>query len=107
MPPVMSATLEPKNQREMMFALELRALQRMAQVLCEHVEQLIGEARSRQALGSREAQLQCEVFAERKAQAARLAETSRAEPCETRVGRYEKLVEALGCSRSYFLGRKP
>ena len=103
----MSAVLKPNNERATTFALELRALQRMAQVLCEHIEQLISEARLRHALSSREAQLQCEVFVERRAEAERLAETSRAEPSETRIARYEKAVEALSCSRSYFLQAKP
>jgi hypothetical protein len=82
--------------------LELRALERMVAALCRHVEQLAREARTRGALKCREATLQIEVYMERRRQALDVLQTDVREPCETRIARLEKHVEALDCSRAYF-----
>jgi hypothetical protein len=83
-------------------SLEARALERMARALCEHSKQLLAAARTRGALGSREANLQVEVFAERCTQAGELLEVPDAPVQESRIARLEKLVNALECSRGYF-----
>lgn len=84
--------------------LEARALERMARALCEHSRQLLGAARARGALGSREANLQVEVFAERCSKAGELLEAVDAPAQESRIASLEKLVSALECSRGYFRG---
>ena len=81
--------------------LELRALERMVSVLCEHAELLSHEVRSQEA-SSRETELQLEAFEERRAQALEALRIRAGEPYETRITRLEKLVEALDCSRAYF-----
>lgn len=90
--------------RETADRLELRALERMAATLCRHVEQLADEARARGRLETREAALQLEAFAERRAQAERLLRGDSGEPLRTRIARLEKTIEALDCSRTYFKG---
>jgi hypothetical protein len=82
--------------------LEMRALEKMARVLCEHSRQLMAAARTRGALRSREANLQVEVFAERCAQVGELLAVVDAPVHESRIARLEKLVSALECSRGYF-----
>ena len=84
--------------------LEARALERMARALCEHSRQLLAAARARGVLGSREAGLQVEAFAERCAQAGELLQVVDAPARESRIARLEKLVNALECSRGYFRG---
>ena len=79
--------------------LELRALERMAEVLCEYVEQM---SRAVQSRNSRETDLQMAVFAERREAARRVLEQRTQEPAEMRIARLQKLVEALDCSRAFF-----
>ncbi len=86
--------------------LELRALERMARALCEHTEQLTSEARTRGALGSREASLQLLVFDERRTQAMQLLDAP-VRCQETQIARLERIVEALSCSREFFLRACP
>lgn len=85
-------------------SLEARALERMARALCEHSRQLLETARARGALGSREANLQVEVFAERCTQAGELLQAADVPVQESRIARLEKLVGALECSRGFFRG---
>ncbi len=82
--------------------LELQALEKMVAALCEDVERLTREAGSRGALGSREADFQSQAFAERRTQALDLLHAERPEPCEIRITRLEKMVQALTSSREYF-----
>jgi LPS O-antigen subunit length determinant protein (WzzB/FepE family) len=79
--------------------LELRALERMAEVLCEYVDQMSQRVKSRD---SRETDLQIAVFAERRAAARQALEQRAHEPAEMRIARLQKLVEALDCSRAFF-----
>jgi hypothetical protein len=83
-------------------SLEARALERMARALCEHSRQLLAAARTRGALGSREANLQVEVFTERCNQVGELLKADEAPAQESRLAKLEKLVGALECSRGYF-----
>ena len=83
--------------------LEQQALEKMARVLCDHTQQLASDARSRGALGSREASLQEQVFAERRQQALQLLDARAPRSDEGRMARLEKLIQALQFSRSYFL----
>lgn len=94
--------MEYREDVETTERLELRALERMIVALCEHIERVTCDARSRGALRSREADFQLQVFAERRAQAKETLETAAKEPYPTRVGRLERMVEALDCSRDYF-----
>lgn len=84
--------------------LELRALERMARALCAHTEQLTSAARERGVLASREADLQLLAFAERRKQAIDLLEAPAARCDATRIAHLQRVVEALGCSREFFLG---
>ena len=81
--------------------LELRALERMVSVLCEHAELLSHGIRSRED-SSRETDLQLQAFEERRAQALDALQVRKGETEEARITRLEKLVEALDCSRTYF-----
>lgn len=82
--------------------LELRALKKMTVALCEHTEQLAAAACARGAVEAREARLQLQVFSERRNEAADLLARVSNEPDAIRIARFEKLVEALECSRVYF-----
>lgn len=82
--------------------LELRALEKMIGVLCEHTEKLSDGVRARGKGASRETDFQLQAFDERRTQALQVLKVHTREPDETRIARLEKLVEALNCSRSYF-----
>lgn len=94
--------LHDNDDPETTARLELRALEKKLRAICSHTEQLTREAESRGELGSREAALQLEAFAERRAQALEALGDAPAEPYEVRIARLEKLVEALDSSRTYF-----
>jgi succinate dehydrogenase flavin-adding protein (antitoxin of CptAB toxin-antitoxin module) len=96
------ATILDQQDTETTARLELRALERMLGVLCEHIERLTHDARSRGELASREADLQLQAFAERRTQAVQLLHTDASEPQEQRIARLERVVEALDCSLAYF-----
>ena len=81
---------------------ERQLLERTIELLCDHIGLLIREARGLRRLGTREMSLQLDVFRERKASALALCATQSDEPWEIRVVRYERLVAALECSRSFF-----
>ncbi len=82
--------------------LEQQALEKMARVLCDHTQQLASDARSRGVLGSREASLQEQVFAERRQQALQLLEAAAPRSDESRMARLEKLIQALQFSHTLF-----
>lgn len=84
--------------------LEERALERMIGSLCNHVDVLLGEARERGRLDSREADFQCQAFAERRGQADRALAHDTSESQKMRIARLQRLADALDCSRHYFLG---
>jgi hypothetical protein len=84
--------------------LQLLAVEQMLRALCEQVYRLIDVARSNRRLDSREASLQLQAFEERRFKALEFLDSDRYEPCSTRIGNLEKLVEALDCSRAYFNG---
>ncbi len=84
-------------------SLEQRALEKLALVLCSHTQRLVLAARSRGALASREAGLQCEVFAERHAQVMKLLDTTAPAVDEARMARLERLIEGIQFSRHYFM----
>lgn len=84
-------------------SLEQRALEKLARVLCSHTQQLASAAQSRGALKSREAGLQSEVFAERRAQVMQLLDTNSPGVDEPRMARLEKLIESIQFSRQFFM----
>lgn len=98
----MSAVLD-RQDADTTEALEMRALERMLAAQCRHVELLMREAFSRDDLPSRENDLQLQAFTERRTQALKLLKTATTEPKAIRIARLEQLVEAIDCSRSYFL----
>lgn len=102
----MSAVLD-RQDSDITAHLEARALEKMIAALCRDTERLANEASGRGELESREARLQLEAFAERRAEALERLQDAREEPAQMRIGRLEKLVEALDCSRSYFRGAAP
>lgn len=83
-------------------ARELRAQEKLARALCQHIPHLVEAARARGVLQSREGRLQAEVFAERCEQVQRLLDTPTSGIDEGRMARLEKLIEALEFSRSFF-----
>ncbi|MEJ0099225.1 MAG: hypothetical protein WDO12_05535 [Pseudomonadota bacterium] len=83
--------------------LELRALRKMARALCEHTRQMVATARARGLLKSKEELLQFQVFAERRVQLLELLLTDIPEVEESRMARLEKLISAIGLSRTYFM----
>ena len=91
-------TSDPDDTRR----LELRALKKMVVALCEHTEQLADVACARGAIEAREARWQLQVFGARRDEAADLLARTSSEPDAIRIARFEKLVEALECSRAYF-----
>lgn len=102
----MSAVLD-RQDSETTARLEARALEKMIVALCGDIEHLANDAGARGELDSREAQLQLEAFAERRAEALQRLKDPREEPREIRIARLERLVEALGCSRAYFRAAVP
>lgn len=96
-------SLSRRQDAEVTASLEQRALEKLALVLCSHTQQLALAARSRGALGSREAGLQAEVFAERHAQVMDLLDTAAPEASEPRMARLERLIESIEFSRHYFM----
>jgi hypothetical protein len=82
--------------------LELRALEKMIDALCRHIEVLTSEERARGGLRSREAEFQLQAFAERRALALQTLQAHSSERREIRIERLERLIEALNCSRDYF-----
>ena len=81
---------------------ELVALEKMIRARCQQLNQWTGEAMARGELGSREADLQLQAFAERHGEALSQLEASLSEPYEIRITRLEKLLAALDCSWTYF-----
>lgn len=92
------------NDPAVLARLEMRALEKMARVLCEHARQLLSAARGRGALDTREAGFQVEAFMERCAQVGVLLDVVDPPVNESRISRLEQLVGALECSRAYFRG---
>ena len=90
------------RQAESVSHLELRALEKMVRVLCEYIARAARQADERGSCESREADLQLQVFLERRNEAKRVLHTDTTETQETRIARLEKIVESLDCSRAYF-----
>jgi len=88
---------------EVTASLELRALEKLARVLCSHTQQLAHAARSKGALQTREALFQAEAFAERRAQVMRLLETRAPAAAEPRMAQLEKFIEGIQFSRHFFM----
>jgi len=95
-------TTTDADDRATTVSLELRALERMATVLCEYVDQLARPLRVQSHPSSRETSLQLAVFAERRDAAVRALQYASPEPAEMRIARLQKVVEALDCSRAFF-----
>jgi hypothetical protein len=83
-------------------SLELRALRKMITARCAQIERLVEQAVAAGGLGSRESDLQYEVFTERRAQAQDRIENEMDEPPETRAARLERILNGLECSWAYF-----
>ena len=83
----------------------LEALERMLAALCDKTRRLAHEARSRKRPPTRETELQLVALDERRDQALACLRAGSSEPRQLRIGRLEKLVEALDCSWSYFSTR--
>lgn len=86
--------------------LELRALERMIKARCEQIDRWAQAALSRGDLASREDDFQLQAFAERRTKALEQLGASLGEPREARIGRLERLVEALECSWAYFRSKR-
>lgn len=96
-------TVLDRDDHETTARLELRALERMIVVLCEDIERRVSESGLRSKLAAREGSLQLAVFAERRTAALQALEPVLAESLEIRISRLERLVQALDCSRAYFI----
>lgn len=78
----------------------LEALERMLAALCDEATRLADDCRTQPL--SRETELQLMALDERRNQAQACLRERDREPRQFRIGRLEKLVEALDCSRAYF-----
>jgi hypothetical protein len=84
---------------------QLEALERMLAVLCDEVVRLADAFRSVDPPRTREAELQLIALDERRAQALECLREREREPRQFRIGRLERLIEALNCSWTYFSAR--
>ena len=80
----------------------LEALERMLEALCDEATRLADEFRSPTHARSRETELQLMALDERRDRALECLRERDREPRPFRIGRLEKLVEALDCSWTYF-----
>jgi hypothetical protein len=101
----MAAVLE--QQTEGSEQLQLYALQQMLRALCEHVARLVENANSCESLGTREADFQRQAFDERRGKALRHLNTEHREPIWMQIGDLERLIEAVDCSREFFVAKAP
>lgn len=98
----MSALSDRSDDDNVSARLELAALEKMVVALCKDIDRLARDADSRGALTTREADMQSQAYAERRAQAVALLEAESSESYEIRITRLEKTVEALSTSREFF-----
>ncbi|NNC65274.1 MAG: hypothetical protein HKN84_10860 [Gammaproteobacteria bacterium] len=82
----------------------LEALEHMLGVMCEYLTGLVEDTREGGALESREARLQLEAFEERRDRALETLNDTQYGPLPVRIGKLERLCEALECSWVYFKG---
>lgn len=82
----------------------LEALEHMLGVMCEYLTGLVEDTREGGALDTREARLQLEAFEERRARALETLSDTQYGPLPVKIGKLERLVEALECSWVYFKG---
>lgn len=82
----------------------LEALEHMLGVMCEYLTGLVEDTREVGAIASREAQLQLEAFEERRHRALVTLDEKQHGPLPVKIGKLERLVEALECSWVYFKG---
>ena len=99
----MSAVLEQHADDPEQARLE--ALERMLAALCDETRRLAHEAHSPDRPLSRETELQLMALDERREQALACLRARGPEPRQFRIGRLERLVEALDCSWAYFRNR--
>ena len=83
----------------------LEALERMLAALCDEATRLADDCRTPTQPLSRETELQLMALDERRNQALECLRERNREPRQFRIGRIEKLVEALDCSWTYFSTR--
>jgi len=79
-------------------------MERLARLLCKHIEHLVRAAHARQGLDSREGRLQQQVFEERRSQLLQLLASPLRGSEEPRLARLASLIRALEFSRAYFRG---
>jgi hypothetical protein len=83
----------------------LEALEQMLGVMCEYLTGLVEEMSEGGALESREARLQLEAFEERRDRALEALNDPQYGPLSVKLGKLERLIEALECSWVYFKGQ--
>ena len=82
----------------------LEALEHMLGVMCEYLTGLVEDTLEGEALQSREARLQVEAFEERRDRALGALNDEQYGPLPVKIGKLERLIEALECSWVYFRG---
>jgi len=96
----MAAVLEQRTDDPELQQIE--ALQRTLTALCREVTRLTDLVEAQGLPPSRETRFQLMVFEERRKQAVACLQTQEAEAPPFRISRLERLIEAIGCSWSYF-----
>ncbi len=82
----------------------LETLERMLGEMCARLTELIDEALDSESLESREARFQLEAFEERRSRALTSLDAKPRGPLPVKIGKLERLMEALECSWDYFSG---
>ena len=99
---MLAATEE--QQPELTELEQLESLQRMLVEMCERLTDIVEETLDDDGLASRETQLQLEAFEERRDRVLKTLDAEQYGPLPVKIGKLEKLVEALECSWVYFNG---
>lgn len=82
----------------------LETLERMLGDLCQRLTELVDETLESESLESREARFQLEAFEERRNRALTSLDGKPRGPLPVKIGKLERLMEALECSWAYFSG---
>ena len=82
----------------------LETLERMLSEICERLTELVDEALDSESLESREARFQLEAFEERRKRALTSLDVRPRGALPVKIGKLERLMEALECSWDYFSG---
>ena len=93
-----------QQETELAQLAQLESLERMLGEMCERLTEIVEETLESDKLESREARLQLAAFEERRDRALKTLDGEQCGPLPVKIGKLERLVEALECSWVYFSG---